>query len=191
MTKIKDIENFNLFQEISSVNFLDIFDVVTAENMDFYYLAMYGERYTSNLFNKYEISKVAEIISQLYNDKWNNIYNYIKNSIPILNTYGNKTSEVTTNTGAENTERTLENKISAYNASDYSENTKDIENSNLTFTDRKTTKETTYTDIKNIDLNNIVDYLKTNYIYDTIFTDVNNIITLSIFDSSLEDDDTI
>lgn len=188
MTKIKDIENFNLFQEISSGNFLDIFDVVSAENMDFYYLAMYGERYTSNLFNKYEISKVAEIISQLYNDKWNNIYNYIKNSVPILNTYGNKTSEVTTNTGAENTERTLENKISAYNASDYSENTKDVENSNLTFTDRKTTKETTYTDIKNIDLNNIVDYLKTNYIYDTIFTDVNNIITLSIFDSSLEDD---
>lgn len=188
MTKIKDIENFNLFQEISSVNFLDIFDVVSAENMDFYYLAMYGDRYISNFLNKYEISKVAEIISQLYNDKWNNLYNYIKNSIPILNSYGNTTSEVTTNTGSENTERTLENKISAYNSNEYSENTKDIENNNLTYNNRKTTKETTYTDIKNINLNNVIDYLKNNYIYATIFSDVNNIITLSIFDSNLEDD---
>lgn len=189
MTKIKDIDDFNLFQEISEKNTLDIFDVITPQNMDFYYFAMNGERYTSNLFNKYDITQVAEIISQLYNDKWNNLFNYIKDSIPVLKEYGNKTTEKTVNTGEENTSRTLENKISAYNSSDYNENTKDIETSSLAYKDRVTLKENTYTDIKNINLNKAIDYLKNNFVYDTMFTDVNNIITLSIFDSSLESEE--
>lgn len=182
MTKIKELEKFNLFSEISKINVLKIFSYIAPEDLDFYYLAMNGERFVSNILLNNDFTKIANIISQMYTTKWDNLTDYIINSIPIINNYGSRTTEIATNMGKENTTRETTNFVSGFNSEDFTDNTKDTEKSILEYEDRQTVKETTHTNIDYNYLENIISYLQNNFIYDTMFTDINNIITLSIYD---------
>lgn len=182
-TKVKDLENFTLFKTMKNNGVdLGIFDFISPEKLDMYYTNMFGERFLSTIFINNTISEVAEIIKGLYATKWNSLLAFIASKNEGLKTYSEKLTETNVDTGNVETNHTNTNGVSAYNDEDFVNNDRDIENTKTQYNELTKTR-TQYVDKLNPnDLNNVVTFLTNNFVYDTIFDDINNIITLKIFD---------
>jgi hypothetical protein len=178
--KIKEV-NFNLFAEINKTKKLGIFDFIPAETMDLLYKSMYGERYVSNLFADNDITDIADFIIGLYAFRWDNILSFITSSIPVLENYGEKLVETIKDNGTDDNTRTTTDKVSAFNDEDF---TNDTNNTDTFKGKTQNVRERTQLieKINPIELKNSIEYLKNNFIYDIVFVDVNNVLTLSIFD---------
>lgn len=180
--KVKELESFTLFQTLKNSGVdLGIFDFISPEKLDMYYSNMFGERFLSNIFINNTISDVAEIINGFYTTKWNSLQAFILSKTTGLETYSEKLTETVVDTGEVETDRTNTNTVSAYNDENFVNNDKDTENTKTQYNELTKTR-TQYIDKLNPnELNNVVLFLKNDFVYDTIFTDVNEIITLKIF----------
>ena len=181
-TKVKELENFTLFQTMKKNGIdLGIFDFVSPEKLDLYYTNMYGERFLSNIFINNTIEDVAEIINGFFTTKWNSLQAFILSKTTGLEQYSEKLTETIVDTGGIETNRINTNSVSAYNDENFVNNDKDAENTTTNYDDLTKTR-TQYIDRLSPEvLNNVVLFLTNNFVYDTIFTDVNEIITLKIF----------
>lgn len=181
--KVKDLESFTLFKTLKNNGAdLGIFDFISPEKLDIYYTNMFGERFLSTIFINNTILDVAEIIKGLYATKWNSLFAFIVSKKEGLETYSEKLVETIVDTGNVETNRTNTNDVSAYNDEDFVNNDRDIENAKTQYNELTKTR-TQYIDKLNPnDLNNIITFLTNNFVYDTVFNDVNSIITLKIFD---------
>lgn len=182
-TKVKDLESFTLFKTLKNNGTdLGIFDFISPEKLDIYYTNMFGERFLSTIFINNTISDVAEIIKGLYATKWNSLLTFIVSKNEGLKTYSEKLTETTVDTGDVETNRTSTNDVSAYNDENFVNNDRDTENAKTQYNELTKTR-TQYIDKLNPnDLNNVIMFLTNNFVYDTIFNDVNSVITLKIFD---------
>lgn len=180
--KVKDLESFTLFQTMKNNGAdLGIFDFITPKKLDLYYSNMFGERFLSNTYLNNTIEDVAEIINGFFTTKWNSLLSFITIKNEGLKTYSEKLTETTVDTGNVETNRTSTNDVSAYNDENFVNNDRDTENAKTHYDDLTKTR-TQYIDKLNPnDLNNVVTFLTNNFVYDTIFNDVNSIITLQIF----------
>lgn len=183
--KVKELESFNLFQTLHNNGVdLGIFDFISPEKLDLYYVNMYGERFLSNIFINNTISDVAEIINGFYTTKWNSLLAYITSKNSALtgnNPYSEKLMETIIDTGEVETDRTNTNTVSAYNDNDFVNNDKDTTHETTGYNDLTKTRTQYIEKLSPETLNNVVLFLTNNFVYDTMFTDVNNIITLCIF----------
>lgn len=183
--KVKELESFNLFQTLHNNGVdLGIFDFISPEKLDLYYVNMYGERFLSNIFLNNTISDVAEIINGFYTTKWNSLLAYITSKNSALtgnNPYSEKLLETIVDTGEVETDRTNTNTVSAYNDNDFVNNDKDITHETTGYNDLTKTRTQYIEKLSPETLNNVVLFLTNNFVYDNMFTDVNNIITLCIF----------
>ena len=181
--KVKDLENFTLFQTMKSNGVdLGIFDFISPKKLDLYYSNMFGERFLSNIYLNNTIEDIAEIINGFFTTKWNSLQAFILSKTTGLEQYSEKLTETIIDTGSVTTDRENTNKVSAYNDENFVNNDSDTEH-NKTHYDDLTKTRTQYIDKLNPnDLNNVVMFLTNNFVYDTIFNDVNSVITLKIFD---------
>lgn len=180
MNTIADLETFNIFSEISKIKSLKVFTYMSADTMDLYYKNAKSKKPTAPILDKLTQAEIAKILVGLYAEKWDTVVDYILKANETIITNGEKETKTQTTTGKETTNSITENEVSAYNVDEYSNN------------DKSTTTGTTdnegglnYTIIKENSnyMEKALNYLKTNFIYDTVFSDVDTIITLSIFDS--------
>lgn len=180
--KVKDLESFTLFQTLKNNGVdLGIFDFVSPEKLDLYYTNMYGERFLSNIFINNTIEDVAEIVNGFFTTKWNSLESFILSKTTGLELYSEKLTETIVDTGGIETNRINTNSVSAYNDENFVNNDKDSENTKTNYDDLTKTR-TQYIDrLSPEELNNVVSFLTNNFIYNTIFTDVNELLTLKIF----------
>jgi len=178
MSKLKDIKPYNIFTEIAKQKTLAIFDFITADKMDLYYNSMYTNKTMSNIVDENTIEDVATILIGFYGTKWDNIIAQCTYTIEGLKSYSEKLTEKYTDTTDMTNERVGE--VSAYNEDTFANDDKD------TTTDKGTVKREREQILEKInpnELENIKNYLQTTIFYDTIISDVNNILTLSIYES--------
>lgn len=181
--KVKDVESFILFKTMKNNGVdLGIFDFITPEKLDTYYINMFGERFLSAIFINNTISDVAEIINGLYKTKWNSLLAFIASKIDGLKTYSEKLTETIVDTGNVETNRTNMNDVSAYNDENFVNNDRDTENAKTQYNELTKTRTQCIDKLNPNELNNVVMFLTNNFVHDTIFNDVNSVITLNIFD---------
>ena len=108
-------------------------------------------------------------------------------SFPILENYVETVTEKTNETGnsTNNTTETSVEKVSAYNDNDFvndeqSTNTNEMKMNNENVIEKTYEKRITENVTKNLE--NALNYLQNNVIYYIIYSDVNGVITLNIFD---------
>ena len=174
----------------------DGMDIKPIENM--FYLK-YGLRQIpqsilylfNNVIDDDNMKSLAEMINDLYFDKWDNLYQMmVTNFDNQLNDYNLTVTETISDDGSTTGEHnTLYNKsdteqVTGYNDDIFTDDNKKITDdttigttSNTNTNVRQVTKNTSgYTKDKTIVLNQQLNYLKHNLIYDIIFTDVSQII---------------
>lgn len=181
MKKISDITEFNLFQEISKLGDVKIFSYVDAETMDLFYKSAYSERITAPIIDKMTIPEIAKIIYGFYANKWNTLIDYVLKANEVAVNLGSTETKQETKTGENNNNSTTTNTVSAYNTEDFSNNDK---SENVSTGGNSENNQYTIVRTNNNSLTKNINYLKNVFIYDTVFSDVNNIIVLSIMDTT-------
>lgn len=141
------------------------------DKLDPLYNMIYGEKNLTTYATNENIDSIVESIYNFYNNKWTWLYNYYNNLLKSI-VYGGesvKKEEI----GIEKSSTT--NKLASYD-----EGT--LQNSDSSeFEKQPTTKTTTTTDSTLSGYKSRFDYLQSTNFYDTIFTDVNKLLTLDIY----------
>lgn len=178
MMKLKEMitTSKGLFSYINEVNPLPWDKVVPPEDLDIAFMFAHGEKTVtgkvldmfSNLGEDETLKQLAKVISTRYNNKWLKLYEGFSAEYP-LNVVSRETLDDTVNKDNSTT-----NKVSAYDSEELTTDTGIDDNGTTTHTYTK----------DNISLdayNKNVELLQDNLIYDKIFLDVKNLITLSIY----------
>lgn len=185
--QVKEITDFNLFQTLATKTDLGIFDFLAPKYLDMYYPCMYGERVLSKIYTNNTIDDFTEIVKGFYATKWDSILAYITKSIPVLENYGEKLTETITDTGNIVTDHENTNSVTGYDSENFVDDNKEVSKDTTTYNDKKQVREQIINKIDYASMQNVVKYLQSNFVYDTMFNDINDIMTLSIF--SLESED--
>lgn len=179
--KVKECLN-NLFVTIDNLKpNQDIFNFVNSELLDKYYTNMYGNREVTEIVENLEIIELAEILSNQFMNKWNNIILNYLDSENILENYKEVTTEINNDNLINENTRTNTSKVSAYNDDDFinKDEDKTVENINI---DNIRNKNIIKTRVKGVEFyNKVKKYLNDFNIYDIMIIDINSIITLNIF----------
>jgi len=161
--KIRDIDNFALFETINTIKEITAFKGLTLSDVDGVFVGLYGEHELNN--DSYNESLAAKTLSMLYCDKWNNLSN-IESGINYTGaTYQKKRSVTGTRKGTEETV----NASVPYNTTEYTNTDKTTYTPDIVNEDVETES---ITDFSNHGIKNIIEYLTTNNTIDTIFNDV-------------------
>lgn len=171
-----------LFAEISAIKDLAIFDSFTPNILDKYYIGMFGCRTLSSIAETNSVHDLAEIIVEFYGTKWNSILAQYTSSVTELKEYSETISETMNDNGGNTFKRENTNKVSAFNDDNFVDDKNEIENQ-TTETENKRVREQTLKKVRDTkEYTNLILYLRNNYLCDTIFKDINEITTLSIFE---------
>jgi hypothetical protein len=171
-----------LFVEIASIKDLAIFDCFTPTILDKYYIGMFGSRTLSAIATTNSVHDLAEIIVEFYGTKWDSILAQYTASITELKEYSEIISETINDNGGNTFTRENTNKVSAFNDDNFVDDKNEIENQ-TTETENKKVREQTLKKVRDTkEYTDLILYLRNNYLCDTIFIDINDISTLSIFE---------
>lgn len=177
----------NLFEEIHKIHPFFFDKVFPIDKLNLLYLNMHGDRTLSKTGRNLTVSELASVIVGLHGEKWDKIYVNMIADFPILENHVETVTE-TTNENGETTNNTTETsleKVSAYNDEDFVNDEQTTNTNNMTGTNKNNitkTVEKRVTDNATKNLENAIKYLQNNVIYYIIFSDINNVITLNIFD---------
>lgn len=185
--KEKFVDN-GLFKSMNKYGTIEYSAIIPVETMDLFYISNYGERTLSAFGRNNTVDDIAKTLISMFKNKWDKLYDLAISNIDIDYNYSEKQIESVDNIG-ENESKISSintNSVNAYNDNDFV-NDKQDEN-NTSNTGRNTTnKKREY--IKQV-LNGsktdyydaIVNYLQNNYFNDIIIKDINEFLTLSIFE---------
>lgn len=177
-----------LFKTIFNKGTFDFCCIVPVETMDTYYNTNHGSRTLSYLGENSSVDEIAEVIHDLFMDKWNKLYEVAVEEIAVKYNYKETVSETVDDTGTNTADITSTNTgtVSAYNDENFVNNDKDesVSKNQGSSTNKKVrefTKEILNGNIaQNID--SVIKHLTKNYFCDIIVGDVNSVLTLSIFE---------
>lgn len=179
---IKELENFNLFQEMTVQNLtLKVFDIVPDTEIDIIYKNKFSYRTISDIMIENNQSTVAKILYYLYNKKWDLLFDLYETRLPLYTqgqTQINK--EITVEAGSITDTNEDLNTVSAYNSEIMLNNEGSTGTLTKTYNDLTTTKTFDYTDNSNLE-SILSNDLINKTLLDNIFADVNSVITLNIF----------
>lgn len=156
--KIKEISGLDIFEQLQTVNKdLALFTISDGTILDTVYKYKSGEKTTAPILSEKSTNEIANLINVMYGKKWDNYINgYLTTYPDLLKYFGNHTVVKTTE------------KVAPYETDDfYNEN-------------EKTTETTGAINPK--DIETIIKNLREVVIYDIIFSDVDSLIALSIYD---------
>lgn len=177
----------NLFDEINKRGNFSFITLFPVDKLNLLYMNTHGDRTLNKTGRNCTVKEIASIIVGLYSDKWNKIYDEILVDFPILENYIETITEKTNEKGntTNDTTETNVDKVSAYNDNDFvndeqSTNTNSMKSTNENDIVKTTEKSIKENPVKNIEI--ALKYLQNSNIYAIIFSDVNNTVTLNIFE---------
>lgn len=196
---------YGIFHYLNEIQMLPFSTEFTADNLDTLYLSSYGKKSVSNFvldntegeeITEQDIRQMVTIIHSMFFSKWSRLYTIMLSDLKILENYQDTTQETINELGENitdmettNTNESI-NKISAFNNDDFVNKESDDKTEKRKDNQKGTNKnervrEVVKTGFKGSaikEYQNAIDYLKSNLIYDTIFTDINNLVTLQIYE---------
>lgn len=177
-----------LFKAIEQIQPLKYMSLITSSNMDILYLANNGCRKLSYLGENNTVEEIANILIEMFANKWNKLYDIAVSDLPVDYNYSETMEEKVDDDGTNvidyvSTDTGL---VNAYNDEDFVNDTKqDLKTTNsgknLNKRNRQYKKEVLQGS-KTDNLDKIKNYLQNNYFNDIIIRDINEFLTLSIFD---------
>lgn len=177
--------NIDLFSEINKITTLDFLKQFNSDVISKLYFGKYGLFKVTSFCNTYGKENVINMLATNVG-KWNKIYYLMTKDLDIDDILSGKTSETSTvkNDTPTKTTRTTTELVSAFNDientdDDFSNKSKTIEEYSTNNTDTTTTKNISKYDITSY--KDLLNYLTYNYIYDIIYKDINDIISLNYY----------
>lgn len=187
--KVKEkFSDVGLFESMNKFEVIEYMDILPIETMDLFYLSNYGERTLSAFGRNNSVEDIAKTLIKMFKNKWDKLYEMAISNIDIEYNYSEKQTESVDNTG-EN-EYTINsvntNSVNAYNDNDFVNDKQDENNTSNTGKNSATKKREYIKQVLNGSkteyYNTIINYLQNNYFNDIIIKDINEFLTLSIFE---------
>ena len=154
---------------------------ITPSTCDILYNNMYGSRLLARFGRDNDVSTIATVLREMFYEKWTNAWNNYQGYADMI--LGNKetTEEKVTDNNVNNGTNTDVNTVSAYNDENFvNDDKKSTEIHNEIKNNRTRNKTVTKTNIDTVE--KVSKLLQNDFLYDTIFIDVNTALTLDIFD---------
>lgn len=185
--KVKE-KCFGLFQAMTGYGKIKYSELIPVETMDLFYISNYGERTLSAFGRNNDIEDIAKTLITMFQNKWNKLYDMAISNIDIDYNYEERQTENVDNSGTNeykiNTVNT--NSVNAYNDNDFVNDKQDENNTSNTGSNTATKKREYIKQILNGSkteyYTTIINYLQNNYFNDIIIKDINEFLTLSIFE---------
>lgn len=203
ITKTKHIEK-GIFYYINNISPLPFTDFFSIDSVDILFNQLKGHKPISYTVMDYmdngeitedTIIKLANLCYTMFFKKWDNIYKIFVYEYPILQNYSETITETITNERITNGENNILvntnilNSVSGYNngelvndnKNETQENNQSTNNNQETGQQTKTYTKTGFNGNYIQELNQSIDYLKNDFLFDIIFNDVSKILMLSIY----------
>ena len=148
---------------------------------DILYNNMYGSRLLSRFGRDNDVSTIATVLQEMFYEKWANAWDSYQSYADMI--LGDKeTTQEKIVDDNENTGRNTDtNTVSAYNDENFvNDDKKSTEIHNEIDNKRTRDKTVRKTNINTVE--KVSELLQKDFLYDTIFIDVNTVLTLNIFD---------
>lgn len=148
---------------------------------DILYNNMYGSRLLSRFGRDNDVSTIATVLQQMFYDKWANAWNSYQSYADMILGDKETTQEQVVDDNKNTGTNTDTNTVSAYNDENFvNDDKKSTEISNKIDNKRTRDKTVRKTNINTVE--KVSELLQKDFLYDTIFIDVNTVLTLNIFD---------
>lgn len=177
-----------LFTAISNIKKLKYMELITPKTMDILYISTNGSRKLSYLGENNTVDEIANIMVEMFSNKWDKLYDIAVAELPVDYNYSEIQTEKVDDSGSNNNEfsSTDTDMVNAYNDDDFvndnQTNTKTTNAGTTSNTKQREYKKEVMQGSKTDNLENIKNYLQNNYFNDIIIKDINEFLTLSIFD---------
>lgn len=178
-----------LFETMSSKGLaIGFMTVIQPRNMDIIYTSTHGSRTLSVFAENNTVEVIAEIVHEMFSDKWNKLFEIAKAELPIDFDYTETITEKIEGEGTNDVDFTSTDTglVNAYNDDTFVDDTKQmVSNTNKGSNTNKKNRELKKNVLKGSKtelLEDTKNYLKNNYFCDIILADINEFLTLSIFE---------
>lgn len=172
-------ENDSLFQAISDKFSGDIFSQNNPQVLDNVYALFHGNREVASTIEDKGVDFVANIITNLYKYKWETEYALRYEEMMIGIDKKEETEENSSGNRTTDTDNTSTHKVSAFNVDEMSPDNEDDNTGNET-TDKEDDRSMTVTTKTYETVKDQLNTLNKSFITDTVFYDLNSVLTLSI-----------
>ena len=154
---------------------------ITPSTCDILYNNMYGSRLLARFGRDNDVSTIATVLHEVFYEKWANAWSNYKSYADMILGDKETTQENIVDDNVNTGTNTNINTVSAYNDEDFvNDDKKTTETHNKI--DNNRTRNTTLRKTNTDTVEKVSKLLQKDFLYDTIFIDVNTILTLDIFD---------
>lgn len=154
---------------------------ITPSTCDILYNNMYGSRLLARFGRDNDVSTIATVLQEMFYEKWANAWNSYQSYADMILGDKETTQEQVVDDNQNTGTNTDTNTVSAYNDENFvNDDKKSTEIHNKI--DNKRTRDKT---VRKTNINTVAkvsELLQKDFLYDTIFIDVNTVLTLNIFD---------
>lgn len=187
--KVKEkFSSEKLFQTMNDIKPFPFAEIITPQYMDMFYISNYGQRTVSVFGEENTVEDIANIFIQMFYNKWSKLYDMAISNIDIDYNYTETQVENVKDKGGNKGEitSTMTDLVNAYNDDDFV-NDKQNENKSQNKVENENQRNRDFTKKilrggKTENFQKIILYLQNNFFNDIIVVDVNQFLTLSIFD---------
>lgn len=178
----------NLALTTPTINVLDYMQIIQPKTMDMIYMSNSGSRRLSYMGENYSVEEIAKILYEMYANKWNKLYDMAVAELPIDYNYVETQTENVEDSGENSIDFTSTDtgSVNAYNDDDFVNDKKqDIKTTNTGSNSNRKIRELKKEVLQGSKTDNfekVKNYLQNNYFNDIIIRDINEFITLSIFE---------
>lgn len=186
MKKMSDVKTVydkfsenGLFAALNNVKALPF--NITPSTCDILYNNMYGSRLLSRFGRDKDVSTIATVLQEMFYEKWANVWNSYQSYADMILGDKETTQEQVVDDNKNTGTNTDTNTVSAYNDENFvNDDKKSTEIRNKIDNKRTRDKTVRKTNINTVE--KVSELLQKDFLYDTIFIDVNTVLTLNIFD---------
>lgn len=164
---------------------LELFKVWTGENLDKFYKLHYSSRTLIPNVSVLDSQTIATYLNSLFAAKWDSTYRFNASAYGVLDKAGSNYEETVT-TDDNSTSETVTNKdVTPFDEDEYAPDTKDTATTTNGGTVTKKTNRLNQS-MTNINYTKYAQWLMENWLYMTVFNDVNHVCTLAICSCDVE-----
>ena len=154
---------------------------ITPSTCDILYNNRYGSRLLARFGRDNDVSTIATVLQEMFYEKWTNAWNSYQSYADMILGDKETTQEQVVDDNVNTGTNTDTNTVSAYNDENFvNDDKKSTEIHNKTDNKRTRDKTVRKTNINTVE--KVSKLLQNDFLYDTIFIDVNTVLTLDIFD---------
>lgn len=185
--KVSEKFTENIFEKMNALKAFAWSNVFSTTQMYGLWLGLYGDYEISIYSERKDLDTIASELTGFFTEEWNRKYNLVYSDIANVLGYRETIKETISDDGStshDTTEGETE-KVSAFNSEDFVNDN----NTESTTTDKGTSKNDRtrnyeregYTDSRIANLERFINILKNEFVFGTIFTDTNKLLTNRLY----------